>query len=156
MTVSIQSASSADYFELMRVLDSWMGAAHAHSHHLHNFIHFPQTTLVARVNGDLAGFVSGYLSQANSQQAYLRLVAVNPSHRRLGIARELYDQFFTNCSILGASEIRCTISPSNSDSIAFHLALGFQEAPSQYLRGAPTTENFGALGEERLLYIKVL
>ena len=46
------------------------------------FLHFEGTSFVAEdVDGDLAGFVCGFLSQTDPDEAYIHFVGVSPEHR---------------------------------------------------------------------------
>jgi len=71
--------------------------------------HFADTSLVLEdAEGDLAGFLVGFLSQSQPKVAYIHFVGVAPELRRAG-----------------AAKVRCITSPGNSDSIAFHDRIGF-------------------------------
>jgi ribosomal protein S18 acetylase RimI-like enzyme len=52
-------------------------------------------------------------------------VGVAPDQRGRGIGRLLYERFFAVCRAAGRGQVRCVTSPSNTLSIAFHEAMGF-------------------------------
>lgn len=89
------------------------------------FRHFRDTSFLAEHDGRLVGLLVGFLSQSERNEAYIRFVCVRPEHRRQGIARVLYEQFFQVANRNGRTCVTCVTTPRNVASIAFHLSLGF-------------------------------
>ena len=87
---------------------------------------FNNTCFVCERDNDIVGFVLGFISQVNPSQAYIHLVAVDPSAQRQGLAERLYQEFFNAAVPLNAREVRLIVNPDNSGSLAFHHKLGFQ------------------------------
>jgi ribosomal protein S18 acetylase RimI-like enzyme len=113
------------------------------------FLHFEGTSFVAEDDeGDLTGFLCGFLSQTNRDEAYIHFVGVSPEHRTEGLGRSLYEHFFEEVRAQGRSVVRCVTSPVNQGSVAFHEALGFEIE-----RVAP---DYDGPGEDRVLLIKRL
>ena len=113
------------------------------------FLHFEGTSFVAEdADGDLVGFVCGFLSQTDPEEAYIHFVGVSPEHRGAGIGRALYERFFAEVRDAHRSMIRCVTSPGNEDSVAFHAALGFQIDR--------VAEDYDGPGEDRVLLLKRL
>jgi ribosomal protein S18 acetylase RimI-like enzyme len=96
----------------------------------------------------LAGFLVGFLSQADATDAYVHFVGVAPDRRGSGLGRELYERFFTAAREDARTTIRCVTSPANQDSLAFHEALGFEIDRVE--------ENYDGPGEDRVLLVKRL
>ncbi len=91
------------------------------------FIHFEGTSFVAEAeDGELLGFVCGFLSQTADDEAYIHFVGVTPEDRGEGLGRALYERFFDEARANGRSVVRCVTSPLNQGSLAFHQALGFE------------------------------
>ena len=68
------------------------------------FIHFEGTSFVAEdEDGELLGFVCGFLSQTADDEAYIHFVGVDPGARGDGLGRALYERFF--------EEVRRTVAP---------------------------------------------
>jgi ribosomal protein S18 acetylase RimI-like enzyme len=88
--------------------------------------HFASTSLVAEADGALVGFLIGFLSQDVAADGYIHFVGVAPGHRGAGIGRQLYERFFEHCRRAGRTRVRCVTSPTNTLSIAFHEAMGFE------------------------------
>jgi len=113
------------------------------------FLHFEGTSFVAEdADGDLAGFVCGFLSQTDPEEAYIHFVGVSPEHRGAGVGRTLYERFFVEVLGEGRSVVRCVTSPANEESVAFHEALGFQVDR--------VVEDYDGPGEDRVLLLKRL
>ena len=94
-----------------------------------------------------AGFVIGFLSQTDPQEAYIHFVGVSPERRGEGIGRTLYERF-EEARGQGRSLVRCVTSPANGDSVAFHEALGFEVDR--------VAEDYDGPGEDRVLLLKRL
>jgi ribosomal protein S18 acetylase RimI-like enzyme len=89
------------------------------------FEHFHDTSFVAEDGHELCGFLVGFVSPANRQDAYVHFVGVDPARRRSGLGRELYERFFALARDDGRSRVRAVTAPVNEGSIAFHRRLGF-------------------------------
>lgn len=60
---------------------------------------------------------------------YVDRVAVDPAHRKRGLARLLYEELFAAARAGGHDRVLCEVNlvPPNPGSDAFHAALGFEE-----------------------------
>ncbi len=113
------------------------------------FIHFEGTSFVAEDEaGELAGFVCGFLSQTEDDEAYIHFVGVDPDVRGAGVGRALYERFFEEVREGGRSTVRCVTSPVNDRSVAFHESLGFEVE-----RVVP---DYDGPGEDRVLLVRRL
>ncbi len=113
------------------------------------FIHFEGTSFVAEDDdGELRGFLCGFLSQTASDEAYIHFVGVDPDVRGDGLGRALYERFFDEVREQGRTVVRCVTSPVNPRSIAFHEAMGFEVD-----RVVP---DYDGPGEDRVLLVRRL
>jgi ribosomal protein S18 acetylase RimI-like enzyme len=113
------------------------------------FIHFDGTSFVAEgKDGELVGFVCGFLSQTADDEAYIHFVGVDPEQRGEGLGRALYERFFDEVAANGRSVVRCVTSPVNRRSVAFHESLGFEVER--------TVPDYDGPGEDRVLLVKRL
>ena len=87
---------------------------------------FNNTSFVCEREGQPAAFLLGFLSQVDASQAYIHLVAVDPSAQRQGLAKLLYHEFFDAVRSLGAKQVRLIVNPDNPVSLAFHKEMGFE------------------------------
>ncbi|WP_121004175.1 GNAT family N-acetyltransferase [Saccharothrix australiensis] len=81
--------------------------------------------MVAEANGDLAGFVIGFLSPSQPDEAHIHFTGIAPRWRRTGLAQDLYERFFTTAREHGRTTVRALTSPQNTTSIRFHESMGF-------------------------------
>ena len=113
------------------------------------FLHFEGTSFVAEdEEGDLVGFLCGFLSQTNADEAYVHFVGITPDHRGEGLGRTLYQRFFDEVRAHGRTVVRCVTSPVNQESVAFHEALGFEVDR--------VIADYDGPGEDRVLLVKQL
>jgi L-amino acid N-acyltransferase YncA len=115
------------------------------------FVHFRPTSFVAEDGGRVVGFLAGFRSQTHADQAYVHFVGVDPSARKVGVARALYERFFAAARALGCSEVHGVTSPVNRTSIAFHGAMGFEFLPGDAESGGvPYLTDYDGRGEPRV------
>jgi ribosomal protein S18 acetylase RimI-like enzyme len=148
--VSIRHAKSSDYGRVIGRINVWWGGREmAPMLPQLFFIHFEGTSFVAEGDdGELLGFVCGFLSQTVDDEAYIHFVGVTPEDRGEGLGRALYERFFDEVRANGRSVVRCVTSPVNQSSVAFHEALGFEVE-----RVVP---DYDGPGEARVLLVKRL
>ena len=94
----------------------------------HLFTKFFQPTCFVWEEGDgeIVGFLLGFISQVDSTDAYIHWIVVDPPFQRKGIASQLYERFFEAVRRLGARRVRLTVAPTNAASLAFHRRAGFE------------------------------
>ena len=108
------------------------------------FTHFRDTSFVAEDgDGELAGFLCGFLSQTYADQAYVHFVGVAPDHRQNGLASELYERFFEAARAANRASVHCVTAPGNTGSVAFHTRIGFEVEAE--------VEGYDGSGESRVL-----
>ena len=146
----IRHAEPADYGRVIGVVNTWWaGRQMAPMLPKLFFVHFEGTSFVAEdEDGELAGFLVGFLSQTHENEAYVHFVGVDPRRRGSGLGRELYEHFFDAVRAEGRSVVRCVTSPANADSVAFHESIGF--------RVERVDENYDGSGEARVLFVREL
>jgi len=146
----VRHAQPSDYARVIQHVNAWWGGREmAPMLPKLFFLHFEGTSFVAeREDGTLAGFLVGFLSQTNAEEAYVHFVGVAPDQRGTGLGRDLYERFFESVRDAGRSVVRCVTSPVNETSVAFHEALGFEVD-----RVAP---DYDGPGEDRVLLVKRL
>ena len=156
--IRLRNITPEDYALVIRVVDDWWGgrAMHAMLPKLF-FVHFRDTSFVAEVNGDLVGFLVGFLSPALTDEAYVHFVGVHPDYRELGVGRALYEHFCGVARNAGRRCVRCVTSPVNKVSIAFHRSMGFQlRERTEDGRQVSIYPDYDGPGEDRVLLFKQL
>ena len=147
--ITIRHARPSDYGRVIGRINVWWGGRElAPMLQRLFFVHFEGTSFVAEDGEQLAGFVCGFLSQTEPDEAYIHFVGVAPERRGAGLGRRLYDHFFDEVRAQGRSVVRCVTSPVNEVSVAFHEALGFEVDR--------VVEDYDGPGESRVLLVKRL
>lgn len=122
----IRPAAAGDYDLIVSVVNDWWGRDVVPGVPRLFLHHFHSTSLVAETNGTMTGFLVGFISPSSPDEAYIHYVATDPAHRRAGLARRLYEQFFDRARREGCTSVRAITSPANVASIAFHRRMGFE------------------------------
>ena len=78
----------------------------------------------AREGRRLAGFA---IMNFGDESAHLSLLAVEPSHRRIGVGRGLFDWLKKSALTAGIAVIKLELRAGNADAQQFYLSLGFEE-----------------------------
>lgn len=94
------------------------------------------TVLVAERDGDLAGYVAGFLAP---ERSHATEVAVAPAHRRTGVATALFEAYFDRAAAAGAERVTLAVAPDNAAAVACYEGLGFErvERREDYFDDAP-------------------
>jgi ribosomal protein S18 acetylase RimI-like enzyme len=121
----VRPASPADYDAIVAVADPWWGRPVTAALPRLFLDHFAGSSLVAEDDGDLVGFLVGFMSPGEPAEAYIHFAGVHPGYRGTGLARRLYEQFLTAARADGRRVVRAITSPANDGSIRFHRAMGF-------------------------------
>jgi ribosomal protein S18 acetylase RimI-like enzyme len=149
VSVAIRHAKPSDYGRVIGRVNVWWGGRDmAPMLPRLFFLHFEGTSFVAEDGDELAGFVCGFLSQTEPEEAYIHFVGVAPEHRGAGLGRTLYERFFEEVREQGRSVVRCVTSPANEVSVGFHDALGFEVDR--------VAKDYDGPGEDRVLLVKRL
>jgi len=86
--------------------------------------HPDSVVLTARTAGVVAGFG---IMRYGDDAAHLNLLAVDPGHRRRGVARELVMWLEETALVAGTYIIGLELRATNESALAFYTALGYQE-----------------------------
>ena len=126
----VERMTPADLAVVLSEHDRYWGGRDLRSLHQQVFVHeFGDTCLVARSRGGgppvgILGYLIGFTTPNGT--GYIHLVAVRHDARGRGLARMLYAAFGRACTDNGAVRLKAITSVTNSGSIAFHAALGFE------------------------------
>ncbi|AYF77647.1 diaminobutyrate acetyltransferase [Nocardia yunnanensis] len=84
---------------------------------------FAATSMVAEIDGELAGFVTGYTRPARPHTLFVWQVAVDHPHRGHGLGVRMLDALVESCAAQGVTQLETTISPDNPASVAMFASL---------------------------------
>ena len=122
----LRPAQPDDHAAMMAVVDDWWGKPMQALLPRLFLDHFHRTSLVAETgDGQMVGFLVGFLSPSEPDQAHVHFVAVDPDRRGVGLARTLYETFFALAETDGRTEVHAITGAANDVSVAFHRSMGF-------------------------------
>lgn len=160
-TLVFRRPTEADYPRISRVVDDWWGGRKMDVLLPRLWLqHFTGTSWLAETpDGELAGFLVGFLSPDLPDVAYCHMLATHPSLRGQGVGRALYERFFEDARAGGRSTVKAVTWPANRTSLAFHRAMGFEiEAGegTQNLYGTPAQPGYDFDREDRATLVRRL
>lgn len=158
MTIEIRQIRPSDYRPVISVIDEWWNGRHMADMLPRLFFeHFNDTSFAAERNGELAGFLIGFVSQSRPDEAYIHFVGVRPGERGRGLGRQLYEQFFDVVQARGCALVRAVTAPVNQGSVRFHQRLGFDIEPGDsQAAGVPVASGYDGTGHDRVRFVKNL
>ena len=158
MTFQIRQLAAADYPFVISVLDQWWGGRQMADKLPRLFFeHFADTSFAAERDGQLVGFLVGFISQSRSGEAYIHFVGVDPAERGSGLGRLLYQAFFQAAEARGCVLVRAITSPVNRGSVAFHQRMGFRLEPGDVAGdGIPVSSGYDGQGGDRVRFARRL
>ncbi|WP_270182377.1 GNAT family N-acetyltransferase [Alkalihalobacillus sp. CinArs1] len=154
--MKIRSVKSSDYYAISPLINEWWGGRQM-SDMLPKlfFDHFNNTSFIAEEDGHIIGFLIEFLSQSNSDVAYIHFVGVNPVYRKNHIGKQLYNNFFNVIRENNRKVVRAVTSPVNKVSIAYHTKMGFSiENGDIEIDGVPVVSNYDGPNKDRVLFVK--
>ena len=156
--VTVRQLRPADHAAVITVIDDWWGGRRMADMLPRLFFeHFTDTSFAAERDGELAGFLVGFLSQSRPTEAYIHFVGVHPGERGTGLGRRLYETFFAAVGAHGRTVVRAVTAPVNTGSVAFHRRLGFEVEPGSAGRGdTPVAAGYDSPGQDRVRFTKYL
>lgn len=118
-------------------------------HYLLMCRHFTASSVVAEVNGRIAGFVTAYIPPENSDTLFVWQVAVDKKFRGQGLARKMLAFAFQHAPQRPLSYLEATITPSNSASINLFTATAQDlDAPFAFNETFFSQKDFGSAAHE--------
>lgn len=143
----IRGIKKDDFDYVVSVLDRWWGGPSGERAHPIFFYELGEMALIAEEDGEVAGFLLGFLAPTQPPVAYVHLVGIHPDHRRRGVGKDLYEHFTRRARAAGAERIKAITTVGNEGSIRFHEALGFT------VREDP---DYAGAGRSRVVFTKDL
>lgn len=99
--------------------------------------HFRDTCVVAELDGEIVGWVSGHMIPGR-EELFVWQVAVSPAARGLGLGRSMLRELIGRAATKGATHLKTTITRDNDAS--WRLFRGFAQSVGGDLRDAPHFE----------------
>jgi len=121
---------------------------------------FSSTSFIAETSdGKAIGFLLGFTSQDNPQEAYIHLLCVLPQCRNKGLAKALLYEFINILKEKGCNEVSLITSPQNNKALNFYQKMGFKinnHGKEIVINGVKTVKNYNGPGEHKLICTKLL
>ena len=156
--MQIRHPEEEDYYRIITVVNDWWGGRSMTEMLMRLFfVHFRDTSFIAEIDGEIVGFLIGFLSQTYPDEAYVHFLGVHPNFRKRGVALTLYERFFDAVRQRGRGIVRLVTATVNKESIAFHTHIGFEIEPQETkIDGIPFYPNYDGPGNDRVLFVKRL
>ena len=156
--VTVRHLRPSDHAAVLTVIDDWWGGRRMADMLPRLFFeHFTDTSFAVERDGQLAGFLVGFLSQSRPAEAYIHFVGVHPGERGTGLGRRLYEMFFDVVSARGRTVVHAVTARVNTGSVAFHRRMGFEVEPGSAGPGdAPVAAGYDGPGQDRVRFTKYL
>ncbi|WP_200411172.1 GNAT family N-acetyltransferase [Virgibacillus salexigens] len=156
--MEIRFVESSDYYVLSPLINKWWGGRQmADMLPKLFFDHFNNTSFIAEEDGEIIGFLIGFLSQTHSDEAYIHFVGVHPEYRKHNIGKTLYNQFFNVVKEENRKIVRAVTSPVNKVSISYHTRMGFDtEQGDKTIDGIKVKADYDGPDQDRVLFVKEL
>jgi ribosomal-protein-alanine N-acetyltransferase len=127
-SVTFQLAAESDALEIARMsrdlIETGLGWSWTAARVL-RAIRDPETlVLVARASRHIVGFA---IMDFGEEAAHLALLAVDPTHRRRGFGRRLFDWLKQSAMTAGIAVVKLELRAGNVEAQHFYRCLGFEE-----------------------------
>jgi len=151
-----REVNESDYLPVITVLNDWWGGRQMAAMLPHLFFkQFNKTSFIVEENGNIIGFLIGFISQTYVDQAYIHFAGVHPDYRTSGIGRKLYNTFFSRVKEKGCTSVYLVTSPINKKSITYHTKIGFEIIKSDCNKdGIWVHKDYSGSEEDRILFVK--
>jgi predicted GNAT superfamily acetyltransferase len=158
MTTGVRQLRPSDYGPVIAVVDQWWNGRHMADQLPRLFFeHFTDTSFTAERDGELIGFLVGFVSQSQPSEAYIHFAGVHPEHRGRGLGRQLYQHFFAAAQARGRDLVRAVTAPVNQASVRFHQQMGFDIEPGDSdIDGIPVASGYDGDNNDRVRFVKHL
>jgi len=157
-TIAWRVAEPTDAVAVAKAIDDWWPGRHmVHAVCPQLFEHLGDTCVIAEEDGNLVGFLVGFVSQRMPGTGYVHFAGVRPDRRGLGLGKEMYRRFTAAARARGCTRLYAETGTWNTDSIAFHRGVGFELEPGdETVGGLPVHHDAAGVGFDFVVMIKRL
>ncbi len=121
---------------------------------------FKNTSLVVEdEDRRVRGFLLGFISQDNPENAYIHLLCLEKSLRGRKIAADIVNEFIKIISSLGCRKISLITKPSNKTAIRFYNKIGFLSDKSDKtveINGINVFKGYNGPGHDKVVFFKFI
>lgn len=154
----VRNAFPADFIEVSCKSKEWADLVIERESIYHIMTeHFRNTCFIAEDRGEMIGYLLGFRSQSDPEEALVHLVHVAPRLRGNGIGRRMFNQFQASVKKLGCTRITTHSRPENNSCNRFYRAMGFETAAGENpveVNGMPCVKDYNGPGKHRVVWVK--
>jgi GNAT superfamily N-acetyltransferase len=156
MPMEISLCTQADYEQILRDIVAFWGSERTLHLHQPMFLHeFGNSAFVIREGSIVAAYLFGFISQTEPV-GYVHVIGVRDTYQRRGLGHRLYERFIAFAKAHGCTAVKAITTPTNRQSIAFHLRLGMEMIGTPNAEGIPVVENYSGPGQLRVVFRKAI
>ncbi|HEX7467023.1 MAG TPA: GNAT family N-acetyltransferase [Methanobacterium sp.] len=118
---------------------------------------FKQTSLVFEDNGEIKGFLLGFISQEDPEDSYIHLLCIKNDLRGQNLGSNLVDEFIKIVSSHGCRKVFLICKPSNKSAIRFYNKIGFlslQSDETSKLDDVNVFKDYDGLNDDKIVFFK--
>ena len=150
--MEIRHCTPEDYHQIITDIAEFWGSERTLPFHHPMFVYeFGNSAFCIKAEAEVAAYLFGFIAQT-TPTAYIHLVGVRSNYRRRGLARQLYDHFIAFARAHKCLLLKAITTPTNADSIAFHLALGMELIGRPNADSIPVVANYAGPGQDRVVF----
>lgn len=125
---------------------------------------FQNTVFLAEIEDEkqvkeLVGFLIGFMSQKNKEDAYIHLLCVHPSCRGMGLGTDLIKKFLKVVIKMGCKRVYLITKPVNKTAIDFYTKMGFKKNhgyKTNIIGGEEVIKDYNGKGEDMIVFQKII
>lgn len=158
MTETMRPMTVADLSQIVADLPRYWGERDMRRGHLYPIVReFGATCMVADAPAStdsadapdssegIRGYLMGWVNP--DHVGYIHFIATRDDARGTGLGRRLHEEFARLAAAQGATSLKAITTVTNTDSVAFHTAIGFT---------AEVVEDYAGPGEPRVVFTRAL
>lgn len=156
MSNPITPCMLADFHQVLQDFDQFWDREAVRAFHHPMFVReFADTAFAIRDGELIIAYLFGFFPPSG-RFAYVHLVGVRESHRRQGLASQLYSHFEAMARDKGCRYLKAITTPQNMTSIAFHTGSGFELQGDDVVDEVKVIKDYAGIGQHRVVMLKEL
>ncbi|ACU75597.1 GCN5-related N-acetyltransferase [Catenulispora acidiphila DSM 44928] len=146
MTETMRPMTVADLSQIVADMPRYWGERDMRWGHMFPIVHeFGATCMVADSPEGIRGYLMGWVNP--DHVGYIHFIATRDDARGTGLGRRLHEEFARLAAAQGATRLKAITGVVNTNSVAFHTAIGFS---------AQVVEDYAGPGEARVVFLRDL
>ncbi|MDF2188524.1 GNAT family N-acetyltransferase [Paraflavitalea sp. CAU 1676] len=148
----ISTCSHPDFLQILTDIEDFWGSNRTLCYHHPMFINeFGNTAFIIKDNDLVIAYLFGFVSQT-AHTGYVHLIGVRSNYQKKGLGRILYGHFMEYLRSIGIQHLKAITTPTNQQSINFHLSLGMEMTGVENGNGIKVVKDYSGAGEHRVVF----